>query len=248
MNKGGLKSGQWYLVPTGHYRFRLQVDYNQEGPAIHVVTLDLEERDVPSSEGVQRLGPDAQPVAITLRPDDLGIWRGEISIEAPVDPAGSARPVVSFTRLGSVSTRLGDFHIEGADSISVPGRPYLEHPNAMSLVVVTPTSLSPLIKGPAEYPLVAPFKPSSSGWKLTIEGKPSFSSTELDSTPPDRIILYAVLKMEQKPAVLPMPSNSPVPALPQELLKQAESKQSKRAPACPTGRPGKRLRGSIARR
>ena len=145
VNKGGLKSGQWYLVPPGHYRFRLQVDYNQEGPAIHVVTLDLEERDVPSSEGVQRLGPDAQPVAITLRPDDLGIWRGEISIEAPVDPAGSARPVVSFTRLGSVSTRLGDFHIEGADSISVPGRPYLEHPNAMSLVVVTPTSLSPLI-------------------------------------------------------------------------------------------------------
>jgi len=67
-NRVSPHSGQWYLVPPGLYRFRLKAGYDAAGPAIQTLALDLEERDIPSSEGIRRLGSDSQPIAITLLP------------------------------------------------------------------------------------------------------------------------------------------------------------------------------------
>ena len=237
MAKNLLKSGQFYMFPkAGRFALKLQFPFDQRSTSIQSVALDLEHRELDSSEHLAQLASQKLPIAIILRPDSHDVWRGKVSIEAPHDPPGSVRPVIRLTYFSSVSAAFEDLHVEGAESFAAHNQVDLEHPTAIVFNAVT--VLVPLTPESAQsLPSVWP-KLTADGWKLDLVGTPSFSTTDPESKPPESMTIYAVAEMGRNPAVpfnagQGRPAGSSgysAPLSPQALLSRAQF-QAKQASA-----------------
>ena len=229
VSQARFKAGQWYIFPEGHYRLGLKRSYDEKSPAIDALTLQLEQRDIPAAEELTKLEEVAQPIAITLRPHEGGLWRGEFSIASAVVPAGPFRPVVKFTGFGSSSTLFEDLHEDGSKLYASQS---LDDLRMRVNEVTTLLWFNPQVftRSPSAYPKLNP-----SGWTLGIEGKATPETSGQQSASPDVIVLYALLGAEKtRPATSNSsgfrPSSSTAfslpafPDSPQELVKQAEAK------------------------
>jgi hypothetical protein len=172
-----LGEGDWLLLPARQYTLQLMASYNSARPAIQGVDLHLARVEFASSEGLEWHGAETgeRPIAITLVPDDRGVWRGRVSVKAPAGPAGS-RPRLRLIGVGTADATFEDLQAVSRDSLPAQTGHSLNRP-ATRLWPATVRNLNGLggvrsLRNELRPNAFAPeLGPTPDGWALTIEGR-----------------------------------------------------------------------------